>query len=144
MAAPRKPKTISTDVTLTRGPYHDRPLVFDIASGATVTLPTSAGTGDVYRFIVHTTVTTNDDIIQVANATDVMAGNILIAQDAADTAVMFEAASTSDTITLNGTTSGGLRGDWLELVDYKAGFWHVRGILAATGTEETPFSAAVS
>jgi hypothetical protein len=144
MAAPRKPRTIDSNVTLSIGPYHDRPLVFDVASGAVATLPTSSGSGAVFRFIVQTTVTTNSAKIQVANATDVMIGQIVMAQDSADTAVVFEAASTSDTITLNGSTAGGIRGDWLELIDHKAGFWQVRGLLSGTGTEASPFSAAVS
>ena len=68
----------------------------------------------------------------------------LLAQDAADTAVMFETTSTSDTITMNGSTKGGIVGDLIELIDADSGFWQVRVIGSATGTEATPFSAAVS
>ena len=139
------PISIAADVTLDRDTHANGPLLrFAIASGATVTLPASAGNGDVYRFYVHTTVTSNSAKIQVANATDVMVGNILTCQDAGDTVVGWEATSTSDTITLNGTTTGGLRGDYIEIEDAIAGFWRVRGTTAATGTEATPFSAAVS
>jgi hypothetical protein len=138
------PISITADVTLDRDSHAGPLLRFAIASGATVTLPASAGNGDIYRFYVHTTVTSNSAKIQVANATDVMAGNILSCQDSGDTVVGWETASTSDTITLNGTTTGGIRGDYIELEDAVAGFWRVRGTTSSTGTEATPFSAAVS
>jgi hypothetical protein len=139
-----RPRTLASTATLALGPHHNRTFVFDTASGSTVTLPVASGSGAKFRFVVTTTVTSNSDKIQVANATDVMIGNIQMLQDAADTIVGWEAASTSDTITLNGTTTGGLKGDWLEIEDVKAGNWLVRGLLSATGTEATPFSAAVS
>ena len=66
------------------------------------------------------------------------------AADAGDTIVAFETAAASDTITMNGTTTGGLVGDRILLKDIAAGFWQVQVIGAATGTEATPFSATVS
>lgn len=113
------------------------------AAGLTLTLPAASGSGYVYRVFIATTVTSNNVIIAVADATDVMQGNVICAQDAADTAVVWETASTSDTITLNGTTKGGLRGDFFELTDVAADLYMVTGLCAATGTEVTPFSAAV-
>jgi hypothetical protein len=118
-------------------------LSIDAAAGLTLTLPAATGSGYKYRVFIKTTVTSNNVIIQVANGTDVMQGLILCAQDAADTAVAWEAAASSDTITLNGTTKGGLRGDMFEFTDVDAGLWTVSGMMAGTGTEVTPFSAAV-
>lgn len=139
------PIAITADLTLDRDTHANGPLLyFNVAAGATVTLPASAGNGDTYRFMVHTTVTSNSAKIQVANATDVMQGMILTCQDSGDTVVGWETASTSDTITLNGTTTGGIKGDYIELEDSVSGFWRVRGTTSATGTEATPFSAAVS
>lgn len=119
-------------------------LYLNVASGATVTLPAASGTGKTFKFVVGTTVTSNSYIVQVASASDVMIGNALLAQDSADTAVMFEAGATADTITLNGTTTGGIKGDWVELIDVASGVWFVHVCGSATGTEATPFSAAVS
>lgn len=145
MAYPFAPISITAAVTLDRDVHANGPLlVFAVAAGATVTLPASTGGGDRYRFHVHTTVTSNSDKIQVANATDVMQGMIMTCQDSADTVVGWETASTSDTITLNGTTTGGIKGDYIEIEDAVSGFWRVIGWTSATGTEATPFSAAVS
>lgn len=114
------------------------------AAGLTLTLPAATGSGYVYRVFIATTVTSNNVVIQVADASDVMQGNILMAADtAADLTLGFEAASTSDTITLNGSTKGGIRGDFFEFTDVAADLYLVTGLCSGTGTEVTMFSAAV-
>lgn len=112
------------------------------AAGITATLPASSGSGNVYKFFVETTVTSNGYIIRVANATDVVQGTLAVTTDAAG--VVIPTAATSDTITMNGSTTGGLRGSYVELQDVATGFYQVRGGLISTGTEATPFSATVS
>lgn len=113
------------------------------AAGTTITLPASSGSGRWYRIFVGTTVTSNNLIVQVANSTDIMAGLALMAQDSGDTVVGWETASDSDTITMNGTTKGGIKGDFIELGDVTSGVWWVRITGSASGTEATMFSAAV-
>lgn len=143
MPYPFAPIAITAAVTLDRDVHANGPLLyFNVAAGATVTLPASTGSGDRYRFHVHTTVTSNSDKIQVANATDVMQGMIYSA--VTTTSAPWQTASTSDTITLNGTTTGGIKGDYIELEDFASGFWRVFGTTTSTGTQATPFSAAVS
>lgn len=118
-------------------------LLLNRAAGVTVTLPAATGSGAKFMFIVGTTVTSNSDKIQVTGD-DVMTGTAIFAADAGDTAVMFETASDSDTITLNGSTTGGIKGDSIEVIDIAADTWWVRVMGSATGTEATCFSAAVS
>lgn len=114
------------------------------AAGLTLTLPAATGSGYVYRVFIQTTVTSNNVIVQVADATDVMQGNVVMATDtAADVAIGFEAASTSDTITLNGSTKGGIRGDFFEFTDAATDLYIITGLCSGTGTEITMFSAAV-
>lgn len=135
---------IAVTASTTLGPTHaDTVVVVGAAAGLTLTLPASAGTGRVFTIEIGTTVTSNNVIVQVANSTDVMRGVCLTSQDAGDTIASFETASTSDTITLNGSTKGGITGDLITLTDAATGFWHVDMRVSATGTEVTPFSAAV-
>lgn len=141
---PGSPVAITANTTLTKASHAGRLLVFNDADGATLTLPAATGSGDRYRFYVGVTVTSVSDKIAVANASDIMAGVIFGAQDGGDTVVGWETAADSDTITLNGSTTGGLKGDYIELEDAKANLWRVTGHIAQTGTEATPFSAAVS
>lgn len=119
------------------------PVVLNRAAGITVTLPAASGSGASFDFILQTAVTSNSTIIRVANSTDVMVGNAILAQDAGDTVVMFEAGATADTVTFNGTTTGGLAGARVRALDIASGIWAVEVISAATGTEATPFSATV-
>lgn len=137
------PITITASTTLDAR-HAGTTLVVKAAAGLTLTLPAATGTGREYTIEIGTTVTSNNVIVQVANATDVMVGKAVLAQDSADTSVEFETASTSDTITLNGTTKGGIDGDKITLKDIESGVWSVLMEGSATGTEATPFSAAVS
>jgi hypothetical protein len=137
------PITITASTTLDRDMHANGPLIkFGDADGATLTLPAAVGNGDRYRFLVAVTVTSNSDKIQVANATDVMTGMIFSA--VTTTAAPWQTTSTSDTITLNGTTTGGIKGDYIEIEDAASGLWRVLGHTLSTGTQATPFSAAVS
>lgn len=119
-------------------------IVVNKADGAALTLPDAAGTGVRYQIIIGTTVTSNSTTIKVPNADNTMTGLALVAADGGDTVVAFETAATTDTITFNGSTTGGIKGDCVELIDIAADLWYVRITGSATGTEATPFSATVS
>ena len=117
-------------------------------AAATFTLPAASGTGDVYRFYVGV-VNTSNYIIKVANANDTIDGAVVVQNDstAGGTAslIAWPADGTDDTITLDGTTTGGANiGDYIEIVDLIANQYVVHGLLTASGTEATPFSASVS
>lgn len=137
------PIPVTASRTLTRSDV-GAPIVVNAAAGLTLTLPASSGSGDDFEIVIGTSVTSNSVIVRVANGTDVMRGVAMNAADAGDTIVAFETAAASDTITMNGTTTGGLVGDRILLKDIAAGFWQVQVIGAATGAEATPFSATVS
>lgn len=118
-------------------------IVLNRAAGQAVRLPDSRGTGAVFTFFLQTTITSNSTTIKVANTTDVMLGSALVCQDAGDTVAGFETITTDDTITWNGTTTGGVKGDVAVLTDVAKGIWLVNVRQSATGTEATPFSATV-
>ncbi len=137
-----KPISITASKTLDRKTHAGTTSVLNAAAGLTITLPAASGTGDEYSISVGTTVTSNNYIIQVANGSDIMQGAISVATDIAG--VTCPTTTTSDTITMNGTTSGGLKGSLVVLKDVAANLWEVSGALVSTGAESTPFSAAVS
>jgi hypothetical protein len=136
--------SLAVSTTLNAGTHGGKNILMSGAGAArTFTLPAATGTKDKYRFTVAE-VNTSSYLIKVANGTDVMDGQIVSLQDAADTLVGWETAATSDTITLNGTTTGGVSiGDWVELQDIATGQWSVTGITTSSGNEATPFSATV-
>ena len=137
-----KPVTITAATTLSRNLHADTVVVLDNATGKTITLPASTGKGDAYTVYVKTTVSSGSHVIQVANGTDVIFGGVALSTDIGGTNMLSN--GTNDTITMNGSTTGGLAGSWVRLRDVVSGFWMLEGFLVTTGTEATPFSAAVS
>ena len=127
-------------LTVTADAYNGQTINLSRAAGIVVTLPAATGTNAVYKFLVTTTVTTNNYIIQVANATDTMNG---LASVAGTTGSVFSTLPASDTITMSGTTTGGLIGSYVQVTDVAAGEFLVQATLVGSGTPATPFSAAV-
>jgi len=120
-------------------------ILLDTVTGSVVTLPAATGTKHFYHFMVSVLATSNSHKIQVANATDIMQGVITTVSDNSNAVLGWRTADDSDTITLNRSTTGSVeRGEWITLFDSASGVWLVNGTTASTGTEATPFSAAVA
>lgn len=132
----------SATLTVTADAYAGNRIILNRAAGIAVTLPAATGTGISYEFIMLVDAS-GAHTIKVANATDVMMGVAYLGNDAAG-ASCFYTADTSDTISLNGSTTGGYKGARIIVDDIAAGFWAVNVLSEASGTEATPFSATVS
>jgi len=143
-AVSKAPLVLNTAAITLNSSFAGIPLVFTRAAGVVVTLPAATGTGDIYKFYVNTTVTSNSYKIQVANATDIISGLALADDGDGEPANGWPTTSTTDTITMDGSTQGGIKGDSLEIIDIASGQFCVRAFLTNSGTEATPFSAAVS
>jgi hypothetical protein len=117
------------------------PVVLNRAAGCVATLPAATGSGNTYNFIGAIDAT-GDQKVQVANANDTMAGVAYLGNDSAGASCFYTAAA-SDTITLDGSTTGGLKGWRVTCTDMAANTWAVMVMSEASGTEATPFSAAV-
>ena len=150
-----------SSVSLTVADHAGRIVHNDAAGAVTYTLPATnansdsavAGPGADFNNLnnvgatieIFSSITkTGDLVVQVANATDVMVGSAVFIDDSSDNAVGFETASTSDTITLNGSTTGGVTFSKILCTVLASGKWKVDVISGCTGTPATPFSAAVS
>jgi hypothetical protein len=124
---------------------HDGKTIVAQGTGAayTYTLPAATGSGMKVRFVIGE-VNTSNTIITVTGD-DEFYGNIISNStgDTPDLAAIWPTAANTDTITLNGTTTGGVAlGDWVEVEDFLADCWAVRGIVTASGAEATPFSGS--
>lgn len=136
-----KPVTATASLSLTKADHAGTVVNLSAAAGMTVTLPAATGTGAVYEMFVVTTVTSNAYVIQVTT-TDILQGVVHLTTDISGTSM--PTAATTDTITMNGSTTGGVKGSWVKVTDAASGIWKLEGGLVCTGTEATPFSAAVS
>lgn len=132
-------------LTVTAALHANKVIQLDTAAGSVATLPAALGTGDEYEFVTTVLRTSNAHKIQVVNATDVMTGALLVVDNADGTCTPFGTVAATDTISLNATTTGSVKiGERIIVKDVKAGYWAVSGVVIATGSEATPFSAAVS
>ena len=93
--------------------------------------------------IINSITKTGDLVVQVANSTDVMSGGAFYIDDTSDNVVGFETVAASDTITLNGTTTGGVTYAKIVCTVLGTGLWSVSVHTGCTLTPATCFSAAV-
>ncbi|MES2155740.1 MAG: hypothetical protein V4510_11450 [bacterium] len=132
----------STVITVTAAVHSGRQVILNSTHTTTVTLPASTGGGDIYTFRVGVTGTDGSKIIQVANSTDIIQG-ASIAANTQSTTIGFLTSATSDTVTMNNTTSGGLLGSVVQLIDIAVGKYLGQVFTITTGNPTTPWSAAV-
>lgn len=133
-----------------------------LAATTTLTLPTintssnpvTAGPGQdpntvnnegvLYTIWVPTTITTSTlKIGTTAASGDYFIGSLMgVDTDSSDALVAYNAlaADTFDFINLNGTTTGGVAGTWIEIVAVAANAYMVRGTVNGSGVVATPFS----
>ena len=143
--------TIVETGAITEALHSDRVCMLGEVGGnalVTLTLPEATGSGMRFKFIVSV-VNTSSYVIVTADTTNAdLMGNV-INQDAdlvgTIAALIYLAGATDDTITLDGTTTGGQLGDWIELVDVGTDLWAVNGVVTTPAGSNTAscFSAAV-
>jgi hypothetical protein len=96
--------------------------------------------GVVYTIWVPTTISTSSLKIGT-NGTDKYVGSVIsVDTDSSDAVVGFTAGATNDFINLNGTTTGGVAGTWVQIVAMAANKYMVTGNVLGSGTVATPFA----
>jgi hypothetical protein len=131
--------TLAADVVLTLP-------AIDVSTNPTTSGPgqdpsTSNNQGVVYTIWVPTTIATSSLKIGT-NGTDKYVGTILLNDTDSDGATMlgYSAAAANDFINLNGTTTGGVAGSWVQIFAIAANKYMVNGLVMATGSVATPFA----
>ena len=146
--------TTAVGATLDVANYAGKQIYYTSTATATFTLPAvntsspsdatdpnqSNNYGAAFQFVLSTTVTGNF-IVKVANADDTMVGTAILGSGT--TALVFSTATASDTITLSGTTTGGVGGASVRATVIGANRYKVEVVSGATGAVATPFSATV-
>ena len=110
----------------------------------TYTLPEATGSGATYRFVMNQ-VNTSNTIFTTADATNCgFYGSVNILDLDAAAQAAYAPAATDEIMTLNGTTTGGAIGDYIQFIDMATDKWCVFAQLQCpTGSNPaTPFSGA--
>ena len=153
---PKAVVSLTADTTLTVATHAGRIITCNDANGK-FTLPTitsgsvgaGAGANDpnvqsnlgcTYLFWVQTAAT---DMDIKTDGTDKFFGAIYTGIDSEATGETFLSDSSSnDVMTLNGGTTGGIVGSWVEVTAIASAKYFVRGSLIGSGTIATPFANA--
>lgn len=117
--------------------------LFDRAAGIIYTLPATT-VGAVFTFMATVSVTSNNYKVITGTATELLIGSVLSEDtDSGDVAVFFPAnGSTHIAVTMNGSTTGGLKGTRLTFTCLSTTLWMVDGVNAGSGTVATPFATS--
>ena len=111
-----------------------------ITSGPGADPNTLNNEGVVYTIWVPTTIATSSLKIGT-DGTDKYVGTLLsVDTDSSGAMVGFTAGATNDFINLNGGTTGGVAGTWIQIVAVAANKYMVTGSLLGTGIVATPFA----
>jgi hypothetical protein len=98
--------------------------------------------GVTYTIWVPTTISTSSLKIGT-DGTDKFVGTLLMVDtDSSGATVGYTAASSNDFINLNGTTTGGVAGSFVQIFAIAANKYVVTGVLNGSGTVATPFADA--
>ena len=151
---------VTSSVTLSPDTYAGRFISVGgtLASNVVITLPaintsanpTTSGPGQdpstannegvTYTIWVPTTIATSSVKIGT-NGTDKFVGSLIsVDTDTSGAVVGFTAGASNDFINLNGGTTGGVAGTWIQIVAIAANKYMVTGVILGTGTVATPFA----
>ena len=144
--------SLTANTTITVTSHAGRVLLCNDADGVftlpsiVVTEPTDKGDpsqlcnlGAQFTFVVVTAAT---DMDIYTDGTDKFVGAVYTGIDSEETGETFLAAAANDVITLNGGTTGGIAGSWVEVTAIASAKYFVRGGLIGTATLATPFANA--
>jgi len=111
-----------------------------VTSGPGQDPSTANNEGVTYTIWVPTTIATSSVKIGT-NGTDKFVGTLMsVDTDTSGAMVGFTAAASNDFINLNGGTTGGVAGTWIQIVAIAANKYMVTGVVLGTGTVATPFA----
>lgn len=131
----------TTTLALSPATHAGKIVTLSSTGGLTVTPPAATGTGNVYTFGVTTTLTGGSFTFdaKAGNASDLIFGSALTNKVGTGPTSYGTIASTN-LITWNGGTTGGIKGDWMQLIDLATNIWLVEIVGQQSGTVATPFS----
>ena len=152
---PKAVVSLTADTSLTVATHAGRVLTTNDADGK-FTLPsiTSGSSSDVagandynvlsnlgctYTFWVETLAT---DMDIKTDGTDKFVGAVYTGIDSEATGETFLSAAANDVMTMNGTTTGGIVGSFVQFTAIASAAYYVTGSLIGSGTIATPFATA--
>lgn len=141
-ASARVVTTTATALNLTLTEHGERVVLINTNSTVanTFTLPVATGSGVKMTLVNNITQTQGSVVVAANGTTDTLKGKAYIVSSTEEAAICAFTSASSDKITMNRTTTGGLGGDMVEAWDVAANVWLVNVTLNGNGSVATPFS----
>lgn len=120
-------------------------VLFDRAAGIVFTLPTAPAPGTFFDFYVTTTVTSNAAKVITGAGTELLVGSIINCDtDTSDAVAIWKSlvGTSNIAVSMNGSTTGGIKGDHVRFTCLNATTWNVTGVTNGTGSVATPFATS--
>lgn len=130
--------TTST-LTLNARDYGNRSVYLNRAAGVALTLPAATGSGTRFRVLVGTAASGGSYVISTTSG-ELFKGQAFGDDGDGEPANGWSTPSPCNTITMDGSTRGGVVGDVWEFEDIATDVWACLGFITQSGTEATPFS----
>ena len=109
-----------------------------VSSGPGADPNTLNNIGATYRVFIETTASA---VAIKTDGTDKFVGSLLMVDtDSSGATYGYAPGASNDVINLNGTTTGGIAGSWIEITAIAALKYAVTGILLGSGSVATPFA----
>jgi hypothetical protein len=119
-------------------------VLFDRAAGIVFTLPANTP-GIYFDFFVTTTITSNAAKVITAAGTELLVGSITNVATDNSNAVTIQpslVATGNVAVSMDGSTKGGIKGDWVRFTCLNTTTWGVQGMTSGTGTIASPFATS--
>lgn len=137
--------SLTQAVTLSKLLHAGRTCVINLAAGFAITLPAATGSGDRYRLVFGTALTTTSTVVITAGAATILKGLALInntGDSSAATVDAYPAGASDEKFTFDHALGAGEVGDWVEFEDIASGVFAVRAHIGAEPDPATPFASA--
>ncbi len=133
-SAPANIVNAGASLTMTADAHLGTIVAMSAASGSAVILPAATGTGNTYTILVTTTVTSSASTLTCAGS-DKMYGTFFLGSTTASlTDASIVALANNTIISMNGTTTGGIKGSVIYCTDIGTNLWLVEANLVGSGT----------
>lgn len=142
-ASARIVTTTATTLALTITQHAGRVVLINTNSTVanTATLPVATGSGAKFTIINGIAQTQGSVVVAASGTLDVMKGvALMVNSTVTNNAQSFRTTASSDKVSFNRTTTGGVGDDMVEAWDEAANVWRVRVVGITAGTTATPFS----
>ena len=144
--ASRRPIISGLGATRTLNPNESGSIVLlDKADGIVITLPTAPVAGTFYEFMVSVTLTSNVYKVITGAGTELLVGQMLGCDtDTGNATLVWPSlvATSNIAISMNKTTTGGIKGDRFIMTCLNATTWQVTGHTNNNGIVATPFATS--